>query len=126
MGGQKHFRTTRLITLVDEELLTQNEFRLLHESEQFLKRVRFALHIAAGRSQNRLLFDLQATVAQMMGFNAEDAKERIEAFMKQVYRMTLRIGEFNDMLLQSFEETVLKNPADAVVTKINAKSLADP
>lgn len=118
---RKHFRTTRLITLVDEGLLTQNEFRLLDEAEQFLKRVRFALHIAAGRSQNRLLFDLQATVAEMMGFKAEDTKERIEAFMKQVYRMTLRIGEFNDMLLQNFEETVLKDPTDSVVTEINSR-----
>ena len=118
---RKHFRTTRLITLVDEGLLTQNEFRLLDEAEQFLKRARFALHLAAGRSQNRLLFDLQATVADMMGFQLEDTKQRIEAFMKQVYRMTLRIGEFNDMLLQNFEETVLKDPSDAVVTEINSR-----
>ena len=118
---RKHFRTTRLITLVDEGLLTQNEFRLLDEAEQFLKRTRFALHMAAGRSQNRLLFDLQATVADMMGFQLEDTKQRIEAFMKQVYRMTLRIGEFNDMLLQNFEETVLKDPSDAVVTEINSR-----
>ena len=118
---RKHFRTTRLITLVDEGLLTQNEFRLLDEAEQFLKRTRFALHMAAGRSQNRLLFDLQATVADMMGFQLEDIKQRIEAFMKQVYRMTLRIGEFNDMLLQNFEETVLKDPSDAVVTEINSR-----
>ena len=41
--------------------------------------------------------------------------------MKQVYRMTLRIGEFNDMLLQSFEETVLKDPSDAIVTEINSR-----
>jgi [protein-PII] uridylyltransferase len=118
---RKHFRTTRLITLVDEGLLTQNEFRLLDEAEQFLKRVRFALHMAAGKSQNRLLFDLQATVAEMMGFKAGDTKKRIEAFMKQVYRMTLRIGEFNDMLLQNFEETVLKDPSDMVVTQINGR-----
>jgi [protein-PII] uridylyltransferase len=118
---RKHFRTTRLITLVDEGLLTQNEFRLLDEAEQFLKRTRFALHMAAGRSQNRLLFDLQATVADMMGFQLEDTKQRIEAFMKQVYRMTLRIGEFNDMLLQNFEETVLRDPSDAVVTQINSR-----
>jgi len=118
---RKHFRTTRLITLVDEGLLTQNEFRLLDEAEQFLKRTRFALHMAAGRSQNRLLFDLQATVADMMGFQLEDTKQRIEAFMKQVYRMTLRIGEFNDMLLQNFEETVLRDPSDAVVTEINSR-----
>ena len=118
---RRHFRTTRLITLVDEGLLTQNEFRLLDEAEQFLKRTRFALHMAAGRSQNRLLFDLQATVAEMMGFKDDDTKQRIEAFMKQVYRMTLRIGEFNDMLLQNFEETVLKDPSDATVTEINSR-----
>ena len=34
---RKHFRTTRLITLVDEGLLTQTEFRLLDEAEQFVK-----------------------------------------------------------------------------------------
>ena len=118
---RRHFRTTRLITLVDEGLLTQNEFRLLDEAEQFLKRTRFALHIAAGRAQNRLLFDLQAAVAKMMGFHDPDAKKQIEAFMKQVYRMTLRIGEFNDMLLQNFEETVLKDPSDATVTQINSR-----
>ncbi|NBR74804.1 MAG: [protein-PII] uridylyltransferase, partial [Gammaproteobacteria bacterium] len=118
---RRHFRTTRLITLVDEGLLTQHEFRLLDEAEQFLKRTRFALHIAAGRAQNRLLFDLQAAVANMMGFHDPDAKKQIEAFMKQVYRMTLRIGEFNDMLLQNFEETVLKDPSDATVTQINSR-----
>ena len=118
---RKHFRTTRLITLVDEELLTQTEFRLLDEAEQFIKRARFALHLAADRSQNRLLFDLQESVADMMGYHSDDSKKCIEAFMKQVYRMTLRICEFNDMLLQSFEETVLKDPSDAIVTEINSR-----
>ena len=118
---RKHFLTTRLITLIDQGLLTQNEFRLLHEAEQFLKRARFALHVTAGRPQNKLLFDLQATVADMMGFKAADTKKRIEAFMRQVYRMTLRIGEFNDMLLQNFEETVIKDPSEATVTPINSR-----
>ena len=118
---RKHFKTTRLITLVDEGLLTQNEFRLLDEAEQFMKRVRFALHIAADRAQNRLLFDVQAQVAELMGFRSDDTKEQIEAFMKQVYRMTLRIREFNDMLLQSFEETVIKDPSDAAITELNSR-----
>ena len=52
---RKHFRTTRLITLIDEGLLTQNEFQLLHEAEQFLKRARFALHIVAGRSTEQVV-----------------------------------------------------------------------
>jgi len=118
---RRHFRTTRLITLVDEGLLTQHEFRLLDEAEQFLKRTRFALHMCAGRAQNKLLFDHQAQVAEAMGFNETDTKERIEAFMKQVYRMTLRMGEFNDMLLQHFEETVLGDPESLTVKPLNAR-----
>lgn len=118
---RRHFRTTRLITLVDEGLLTQSEFRLLDEAEQFLKRTRFALHMCAGRAQNKLLFDHQAQVAEAMGFTEADPKERIEAFMKQVYRMTLRMGEFNDMLLQNFEETVLCDPTSVAVTPLNAR-----
>lgn len=120
---RKHYRTTRLITLVDERLLTQNEFSLLNEAELFLKRVRFALHLIAGRTQNRLLFDLQASVAESMGFHCEDLKERIESFMKQVYRMTLRVGEFNDMLLQNFEETVIADPSKSSVKQINSRWL---
>jgi [protein-PII] uridylyltransferase len=118
---RRHFRTTRLITLVDEGLLTQHEFKLLDEAEQFLKRTRFAVHLAAGRAQNKLLFDLQYEVAGRMGFSEDDTKERIEAFMQQVYRMTLRLGEFNDMLLQHFEETVIGDPAMESVEALNAR-----
>ena len=75
---RKHFLTTRLITLIDQGLLTQNEFRLLHEAEQFLKRARFALHVTAGRPQNKLLFDLQANVADMMGFKEPIRKSRLK------------------------------------------------
>jgi UTP:GlnB (protein PII) uridylyltransferase len=64
---RRHFRTTRLITLVDQGLLTQHEFKLLDEAEQFLKRTRFALHLVAGRAQNKLLFDLQYEVAGAHG-----------------------------------------------------------
>ncbi len=118
---RRHFRTDRLVTLVDEGLLTQKEFKLLDEAEQFLKRTRFALHLVAGRSQNRLLFDHQAAVATALGFTEEDPKERIEAFMKQVYRMTLRMGEFNDMLLQHFEETIFCDETSIEVTPINSR-----
>lgn len=117
---RRHFRTSRLITLVDQGLLTPHEFRLLDEAEQFLKRTRFALHVAAGRAQNRLLFDLQAQVATAMGFAEDDTKERIESFMKQVYRMSLRVGEFNDMLLQHFEETIFCTD-QATTTPLNSR-----
>ena len=118
---RRHFRTTRLITLVDEGLLTQHEFKLLDEAEQFLKRTRFAVHLVAGRAQNKLLFDLQYEVAGRMGYTEDDNKERIEAFMQQVYRMTLRLGEFNDMLLQHFEETVIGDPDTETVEPLNAR-----
>ena len=118
---RRHFRTSRLVTLVDQKLLTQQEFKFLYEAEQFLKRVRFALHTISNRAQNKLLFNLQAEVAVMMGYQATDSKELIESFMQKLYQMTLRIGEFNDMLLQHFEETVISNPDEAIVHPLNTR-----
>lgn len=118
---RRHFRTTRLITLVDEGLLTEAEFHLLDEAEDFLKRVRFCLHEVAGRAQNRLLFDYQGEVAWRMGYQDEDPKARIERCMKRFYRMTVRLGEFNDMLLQHFRETVMSDPDAETVSPLNAR-----
>ncbi|NBS12828.1 MAG: [protein-PII] uridylyltransferase [Gammaproteobacteria bacterium] len=56
-----------------------------------------------------------------MGYQHEDPKTRIEQCMKQFYRMTVRLGEFNDMLLQHFRETVMNDPDAETVQPFNAR-----
>lgn len=103
----RHFSANSLDELVAHNYLTQNEFLELLECQDYLWRMRFALHFVSGRSENRLLFDYQAEVACFMGFGNE-GKATVECMMKRFFRTIGRVAELNTMLLQHFEQAILK------------------
>jgi len=106
--AKRHFVADSLEELVEHDYLTQNEFFELLECQDFLWRMRCALHFIAGRSENRLLFDYQGDVAKLMGFG-DEGKVAIERMMKRFFRIIGRVVELNKMLLQHFEYSIIKN-----------------
>lgn len=104
--AKRHFLADSMEELVDHEYLTRNEYYELLECQDYLWRMRFALHYVAKRSENRLLFDYQADVAKMMGFG-DHGKKAVEKMMKRFFRLIARVAELNKMLLHRFERTLL-------------------
>ena len=92
--------------LAQSDFLSEREYSLLREAQEFLSAARFALHQVSPRKQNRLLFDHQDPVAQILGFEGDDPKQRCERFMQRYYLMVLRVNEFNEVLLQQMAETL--------------------
>ncbi len=116
--AKRHFLADSLEELVEHHYLYPNEFFELLEAQDYLWRMRFALHFAAGRSENRLLFDYQTEVAQMMGFG-DEGKAPVERMMKRFFRIISRVAELNTMLLQHFEQAIIKQSEQNTVTVIN-------
>ncbi|ALO36579.1 bifunctional uridylyltransferase/uridylyl-removing protein [Colwellia sp. MT41] len=116
--AKRHFSADSLEELVEHNYLYPNEFFELLESQDYLWRMRFALHFVAGRNENRLLFDYQADVAKMMGFG-DEGKAPIERMMKRFFRIISRVTELNTMLLQHFEQAIIKKPEQSSVSIIN-------
>ena len=116
--AKRHFSADSFEELVEHNYLYPNEFFELLESQDYLWRMRFALHFVAGRSENRLLFDYQADVARMMGFG-DEGKAPVERMMKRFFRIIARVTELNTMLLQHFEQAIIKKPEQTSVTIIN-------
>jgi len=116
--AKRHFLADSLEELVEHNYLYPNEFIELLEAQDYLWRMRFALHFAAGRSENRLLFDYQTDVAKMMGFG-DEGKAPVERMMKRFFRIISRIAELNTMLLQHFEQAIIKKPEQSSITVIN-------
>lgn len=110
--AKQHFNTRRDESLVDYNFITAEEFIELQACQSFLWRIRYALHITAGKCEDRLLFDYQPEVALMLGYGSAD-KRAVERMMKDYFQVVLKVGELNRMLLQFFEQAIL-GPTDAL------------
>lgn len=114
--AKRHFQTRTMRELVAYQYLTEDEYQELMECEAYLWQMRFALHMEAGRNENRILFDYQPAVAERLGFGA-DGKASVERMMKRFFRTVQRVSELNEMLLQHFDGSIL-NHKETVKTLI--------
>jgi len=108
--AKRHFGATTLAELVDHKFLTPVQLQRLEEGEHFLWRIRFALHILTGRREDRLLFDHQRRLAQMLGYEDATYTLAVEQLMQRYYRTVMELSRLNEMLLQQFEEAILMDP----------------
>ncbi len=103
--AKQHFNVWDGRELVEHGYFTEQEWAELIECRSHLWRIRFALHLVSGRSENRLLFDYQADVAEKLGYGS--GKASVEKMMKEFFRVVRRVSELNNMLLQYFTQDIL-------------------
>ena len=118
---ERHLGTSHLSELTRRGYLTPQERTWLINGRRFLFKVRFGLHLVAGRKEDRLLFDHQRALAQRFGYRDSDGQLAVERFMHDYYRHVLALREVNDMLLQHFDEAILRARERPVVEEINAR-----
>ena len=118
--AKRHFGVDGFDELVAHEFLTSGQVRRLHEGQAFLWRVRFALHILTGRREDRILFDHQMKLAEMLGYEDASYTLGVEQMMQRYYRTVMELSRLNEMLLQLFEEAILMDP-DAASEPLNAR-----
>ncbi|HEY3521207.1 MAG TPA: [protein-PII] uridylyltransferase [Rhodanobacteraceae bacterium] len=100
-----------LDALVAKQLLDASECGALLEAERVLQRARYALHLEAGRAEERLLFDWQRALAMQLGFEDDVRNLAVEQFMQTFYRAAGAIERLLSQLLERFEEHLLPLPA---------------
>ncbi len=118
---KRYFQTDSYASIITQWFLTEDELALLDRCKDLLWRVRFALHTLTGRDENRLLFNHQRELANLLGYRDSDANLAVEKFMKAYYRCAMEISELNDLILQHFNEAILQNSSTSQITPINSR-----
>ena len=100
----RSFGVRELDPLVGLDHLGADEAVGLDRERRALGRLRFGLHLVAGRREERLRFDFQKLLAERLGY-ADDADSlAVEKMMQGFYRSAAIVLRINDRLLQRFEE----------------------
>lgn len=119
--AKRHFGATYIRDLVDHGFVTESELDTLNKGELYLWTVRYALHMLCRRREDRLLFDHQRTLADFFGYKDQHGALAVEQFMSKYYRVAMAMAEFNDMLLQYFDEAILKVHDEQTIEPINKR-----
>lgn len=102
---KRHFHAATLHELAAQGYLTEDEYEKLNQGRNTLWRIRFALHLLAGRAEERILFEYQRTLAEWLGYRGE-GNAPVEAFMQSYFQTVRNIQQLSEMLLQLLEETL--------------------
>jgi [protein-PII] uridylyltransferase len=86
-----------------DELLTPRERRTFEEAFDFLWRVRAHLHLAAGRAEEKLTFDLQPEVARRMGWRGRGDEPAVERFMRRYFLVARDVGALTRAMSATLE-----------------------
>ena len=119
--SKRYFGASDFQELVDRGFLQKNEYLDLIKSRNFLWSLRYGLHMLAGRREDRLLFEHQRSLAEIFSYEDDKNSLGIEKLMKEYYRNVQTLRELNDVLLQLFDEEIIRSKEKAKIITLNAR-----
>lgn len=134
----RSFGVRDLDALVGLGHLGPDEAIALERERRVLCRLRYGLHLVAGRREERLRFDYQKLLAARLGYEDDGDSLAVEKMMQGFYRSAAIVRRINDRLLQRFEEhfdgSALAEPIDGdferrrgyLATRVPGWLLRDP
>lgn len=94
--------------MVKAGVLTKSDGRRFAKADNFLWTVRCHLHYLAGRAEERLTFDVQATLAERMNYTDRPGASGVERFMKHYYLVAKDVGSLTRIVCAVLEDTQKK------------------
>ncbi len=83
-----------------------DEHATLERERRTLSRLRFGLHLVAGKADERLRFDYQKTLAARLHHVEEADIALVEKMMQEFYRSASVVQRISERMLQRFEEQI--------------------
>jgi [protein-PII] uridylyltransferase len=89
--------------LVQNAVFTKDEYKVFTKAEAFLWNVRVHLHYLMGRAEERLSFDVQPSLAAVLGFVDENPRVAVERFMRAYFLVAKDVGDLTRIFCAALE-----------------------
>ncbi len=103
------FATNSTDELAEKGAFSREELLRFKKCEEFLWAVRCHLHFVAKRGEDKLSFDRQQELAELLGYRGSEGLKRVERFMKHYFLIAKDVGDLTRIFCASLEEKHLKD-----------------
>ena len=94
--------------LIAAGLLTAAEYRRFDRAERFFWSVRCHLHLLAGRAEERLGFEHQRNIAEILRYADRPGKSAVERFMQFYFINARSVGDLTGLFLAQLDEQLAR------------------
>jgi [protein-PII] uridylyltransferase len=98
------YRVDDVAMLVERKVLSADEAKRFDRAQDFLLTVRCHLHFLADRAEDRLTFDRQRDIAQLMGYADRAGSMGVERFMKHYFLVAKDVGDLTRIFCALLED----------------------
>ena len=96
--------------LVELGVLSEREAMRFAKAQDFLWTIRCYLHYLTGREEDRLTFDMQERIAELMGYTDHAGTRGVERFMKHYFLWAKEVGGLTRIFCAALEEQSRRRP----------------
>lgn len=93
-----------LAGLEKKKILKKDEVVVFRKAENFFWTVRQHLHLLAGRPEERLTFDMQLALSEVLGYRDRPGLTKVERFMKHYFFTAKNVGDLTRIFCAVLEE----------------------
>lgn len=107
----------QLEDMADSGLITMSELSALMACREKIRRFRLGLHLISRRHEDRLLFDVQEPLAEMLGYEGTGARRASEVMMTDYYRHAKALTQVSSIEMQTIRERLFpkaKSPVEPI------------
>ena len=104
-----YYRIEDPVELVRLGVLSRQEWRLFQKAEDFLWTVRCHIHFLVGKAEERLSFDIQREIAELLDYNPRPGLSAVERFMKHYFLVAKDVGDLTRIFCAALEDQQAKD-----------------
>ncbi|PZU21835.1 [protein-PII] uridylyltransferase [Allorhizobium borbori] len=104
-----YYRISDSAELVRLGVLSRQEWRLFQKADDFLWAVRCHMHFLTGKAEERLSFDIQREIAELLGYNSRPGLSNVERFMKHYFLVAKDVGDLTRIFCAALEDQQAKD-----------------